>query len=104
MTAHAKLVVQDDPAGLDKLLLAAGKGVARYLENLAQVKLGQPLNLWDGKDGLGAVLEEHLQAAGVPNKRLSELLTPRRVLQNVVPKKRVWYTKAERNARRLKAT
>ena len=95
MTAQVKLV-QNDPAGLDKLLLAAGKGVARYLENMAQVKLGQPLNLWDGKDGLGAVLEEHLQAAGVPNKRLSELLTPRLVLQNVVPKKR--------NVRRLKAT
>ena len=98
MTAQAKPVVQDDPAGLDKLLLAAGKGIARYLENMAQVKLGQPLNLWDGKDGLGAVLEEHLQAAGVPNKRLSELLTPRLVLQNagVTPKKR--------NVRRLKAT
>jgi hypothetical protein len=95
MTAQVKLV-QNDPAGLDKLLLAAGKGIARYLENMAQVKLGQPLNLWDGKDGLGAVLEEHLQAAGVPNKRLSELLTPRLVLQNVVPKKR--------NVRRLKAT
>ena len=97
--SQAKLVVQDDPAGLDKLLLAAGKGIARYLENMAQVKLGQPLNLWDGKDGLGAVMEEHLQAAGVPNKRLSELLTPRLVLQNagvVVPKKR--------NVRRLKAT
>jgi predicted component of type VI protein secretion system len=96
MTAQAKLVVQNDPAGLDKLLLAAGKGIARYLEKMAQVKLGQPLNLWDGKDGLGAVLEEHLQAAGVPNKRLSELLTPRLALQNVAPKKR--------NARRLKAT
>jgi hypothetical protein len=98
MTAQSKLAVQDDPAGLDKLLLAAGKGIARYLENMAQVKLGQPLNLWDGADGLGAVLEEHLQAAGVPNKRLSELLTPRLVLQNagVVPKKR--------NVRRLKAT
>ena len=96
MTAQAKLVAQNDPAGLDKLLLAAGKGIARYLENMAQVKLGQPLTLWDGKDGLGAVLEEHLQAAGVPNKRLSELLTPRLVLQNagVAPKKR--------NVRRLK--
>ena len=79
MNAQAKPVPVDDPAGLDKLLLAAGEGVARFLEGLCQEKLGRPVNLWDGPDGLGAVLDEHLKAAGVPNKRLPELLTPRTV-------------------------
>jgi len=69
-----------DSAGLDKLLLAAGKGCARYVEQLLEVKLGRPLNIWDGPDGLGAVLEESLKSAGVPNKRLPELFTPRAVL------------------------
>jgi hypothetical protein len=86
-----------DPAGLDKLLLAAGKGMARYLEALAARQLGTPVNLWDGKDGLGALLQEHIEAAGVPNKRLPELLTPRLVVERagIVAKKR--------RARRVKA-
>ena len=81
MTAQRKPVPVEDPAGLDKLLLAAGKGCARFLEGLAEKKLGAKVNLWDGPDGLGAVLEESLKSAGVPNKRLSDLLTPRAVLK-----------------------
>lgn len=77
-----------DPAGLDQLLLAAGKGVARYLEAAVGAKLGRRVNLWDGPDGLGAVLEEHLKAAGVPNKRLPELLTPRAVVAAIGPKRK----------------
>ncbi len=75
--------ITEDPAGLDKLLLAAGKGMARWLEGLAAQKIGRPVQLWDGPDGLGAVLEEHLKAAGVPNKRLPELLTPRAVVSAI---------------------
>jgi len=92
MSAQTKPVpvVQDDPAGLDKLLLAAGKGVARFLESALERKTGTKVNLWDGQDGLGMILEEQLQQAGVPNKRLPELLTPRSVLQQtgVLGKKR----------------
>ncbi len=69
-----------DPAGLDSLLMAAGQGIARFIERGAAQKLGQSINLWDGLDGLGAILREHLDAAGVPNKRLPELVTPRSVL------------------------
>jgi hypothetical protein len=72
--------IASDPAGLDKLLLAAGKGVARFLESLTLQKTGYTVELWDGADGLGAVLEEHLKAAGVPNKRLPEIVTPRAVI------------------------
>ncbi len=69
-----------DPAGLDETLLAAGKGIARWLESAVEAKTGIRPTIWDGKDGLGAVLQEHLEAAGVPNKRLPELVTPRSVL------------------------
>jgi hypothetical protein len=72
-----------DPAGLDQIILAAGKGVARYFERLASDKLGRPVNFWDGPDGLGAVVAEHMAAAGVPNKRLPELLTPRLVVSSI---------------------
>jgi len=95
VSAQFKPVPVEDPAGLDKLLLAAGKGVTRYLEGLCLQKLGRPVNLWDGPDGLGAVLGEHLKAAGVPNKRLPDLLTPRLVVNQLAPRKRTM--------RRLKA-
>jgi hypothetical protein len=75
-----KPVPVQDPAGLDQLLLAAGKGCARFLESALREKCGMTVELWDGKDGLGAVLEEHLATAGVPNKRLPELMTPRAIL------------------------
>jgi hypothetical protein len=71
----------EDPAGLDKLILSAGKATARFVEGLIQQKIGQAVQLWDGKDGLGAVMEEQVKAAGIPNKRLPELVTPRAVLQ-----------------------
>jgi hypothetical protein len=71
----------EDPAGLDKLILSAGKATARFVEGLIQQKIGQSVQLWDGKDGLGAVMEEQVRAAGIPNKRLPELVTPRAVLQ-----------------------
>jgi len=69
-----------DPAGLDNLLLAAGKGCARFLEHAIGQKLGRPVSFWDGPDGLGAFLSEEIKAAGIPNARLPELLTPRAVL------------------------
>jgi len=88
VNAQAKPVQVEDPAGLDKLLLAAGKGVARYLEGLCEQRFGRPVNFWDGPDGLGAVLDEHLKAAGVPNKRLPELLTPRAMVNQLAPRRR----------------
>ncbi len=78
-----KQPITNDPAGLDQLILAAGKGLARWAERLAGEKLGRPVTIWDGRDGLGAVLSEHLAAAGVPNKRLPELITPRAMIQKL---------------------
>lgn len=95
MNAQRMAVPVEDPAGLDKLLLAAGKGCARFLESLAEKKLGAKVNLWDGVDGLGAILEESLKSAGVPNKRLPDLLTPRLALTQARVIKR-------RHVRRLK--
>jgi phosphoribosylformimino-5-aminoimidazole carboxamide ribonucleotide (ProFAR) isomerase len=78
MSAQAKLVVQDDPAGLDKLLLAAGKGITRYLEGVCQTRLGHPVSLWDliaqfQADGLRHVLCTDIErdgALGGPNLAL----------------------------------
>jgi hypothetical protein len=75
--------IKQDPAGLDSLLMAAGKGVARWLEGAVQQKTGIPVTIWDGQDGLGAILRENLDAAGVPNKRLPELVTPRSILDTL---------------------
>ncbi len=100
MTAKRKvatLAVPEDPAGLDKVLLAAGKGVTRFLESVIEKKLGRPVNFWDGQDGLGAVLEEQFRGMNVPNKRLPELVTPRSVLQQA------GFVKRKRQARRIKA-
>ncbi len=84
MKSAAKLRVMPapvkDPAGLDQLLLAAGKGVARYVEGLA-ARHGVNVNLWDGNDGLGAVLAESFENAGVPNQRFADLVSPRSIAQ-----------------------
>jgi len=77
-----------DPAGLDKLLLAAAKGVTRFAEQIAESKLGKRIDIWEGKDGLGQVLQEHLEAAGIPNKRLPELVTPRAVVNQFADRSR----------------
>ena len=69
-----------NPAGLDQLLLAAAKGLTRYAERAAAQKLGTSVNIWDGDNGLGAVMAEHLQAAGVPNLTLPQIVTPRAVV------------------------
>jgi len=87
-TTAPKVVLTPDPAGLDQLLLAAAKGVTRFAERFAGEKLGRPVNIWDGADGLGAVLGEHIAAAGVPNKRLPDLMTPRLVISNIAGKPR----------------
>jgi hypothetical protein len=86
----AKFVPLPDPAGLDQLLLAAGEGIARWSERVLSAKIGRPVNFWDGQDGLGAILKEHIEAAGVPNKRLPDLITPRAVASGlgIVPQRR----------------
>jgi hypothetical protein len=87
MKAAPKVVPPVDPAGLDQLLLAAARGVTRFVEVKVAQNFGRPVNLWDGPDGLGAVLDESLRNAGIPNKRLPELVTPRSILQGtrVIP-------------------
>ncbi len=87
LNAARKLVTSPDPAGLDKLILAAGEGVARWAEGVLASR-GVTVNIWDGRNGLGAVLGEHIEAAGIPNKRAHELLTPRAVVEMMAPKKR----------------
>lgn len=82
-----KPVRQIDPAGLDQLLLAAAKGITRFAESALASK-GMPVQIWDGKDGLGAVLGEHIAKVGVPNERLPQLLTPRLVVNSLKPPKR----------------
>lgn len=89
------MTAQRDPAGLDELLLAAGRGVTRFAEFHLSAKLGRPVQLWEGKDGLGAMLKEEIERAGVPNKRLPDLLTPRAVI-GTVRKKRVVRRRAKR--------
>jgi hypothetical protein len=99
MSAKRKVqvVVAEDPAGLDKVLLATGKGLSRFLESLIEKRIGRPVNIWDGKDGLGAVLEEQFKGMGIPNKRFFEVVTPRSVLEQS------GFVKRKRAARRIKA-
>lgn len=77
-----RVAPREDPAGLDKLLLAIGEGCARWAE--AKVaRLGVRVELWDGKDGLGAIVQEQIKAHGIPNKRFAELVTPRSVVERI---------------------
>jgi hypothetical protein len=73
-----------NPAGLDQLIMAAGKAASRFIENK-----GFPFAIWDGPDGFGAVLREHLDAAKVPNKTLPEMFTARDFVNRAKQAKRM---------------
>lgn len=75
-------VRREDPAGLDKLLLAVAQAGARWAEQKAAA-LGVTLNLWDGENGLQSVVVDAIKQHGIPNKRFQELVTPRLVAENV---------------------
>lgn len=85
MSARAKLatvVPPSDPAGFDRLLFALAKGATEFAERKA-LEHGVPLKLWDGKDGLGMVVEQIISDAGIPNKRFPELVSPRSIAEHV---------------------
>jgi len=82
ISPRCREVPREDPAGLDKLLLALGESCARWAE--AKVaRLGVRVELWEGKDGLGAVVQEQIKAHGIPNKRFQELVTPRAIVERI---------------------
>lgn len=74
-----QLRASDDPKlRLDILLLHCGEAVARWAERKAWIKLGMPLNLWDGPDGVRAVLESKIQELEI-DQPISPLMLARRV-------------------------
>ena len=81
----------EDPAGLDKLLLAAARSGIGYLEQFARSR-GVNVDLWNGPNGAGAVLEQAIAEKGVPNQRFTALVNPRSIAEHVglvkKPKKR----------------
>jgi hypothetical protein len=72
----------EDPAGLDKLLLAAARSGVACVEAYA-AQHGVTVDLWNGPDGAEAVLTEALEERQVPNQRFSALVTPRSVAQGL---------------------
>lgn len=73
-------VLKEDPAGLDKLLLAFGKGIHDFAKAKAS-NHGVHFDVWSGKDGLEETLKAVMKDCKVPNKRLSELFTPRSIAE-----------------------
>jgi hypothetical protein len=81
---------REDPAGLDKLLLALGKAAHDFVQAKAAQR-GVKFDLWNGKDGLAKTLEALIKAHKIPNKRFAELVTPRSIAENtgvLKPKRR----------------
>jgi hypothetical protein len=74
-------------------LLALAERVVR----LAERKTG--LQLWDGEDGVGSVVQQKLKELRVPEKpiQLGRVVTPRQLAEEV------GFVKRKRAARRLKA-
>jgi len=75
-------VVPEDPAGLDKLLLAAGKGLHDLARGVASSKGFTIPEFWGGENGLEAVLRQAIAERGIPNKRLPDLVNPRTLAEN----------------------
>ena len=84
----------EDPAGLDKVLLAAGKAAHDFVVAKA-ARFGIHLDWWNGKNGLQAVIQDAIREHEIPNKRFPELVSPRSlaekagVLSAKKPKRRI---------------
>jgi hypothetical protein len=74
--------IVEDSAGLDKLLLSAAQSGVRYLESFA-LSRGVAVDLWNGPNGAGAVLEQAISERGVPNKRFTALVNPRSIAEEI---------------------
>jgi len=82
----------DDPAGADKVVLAAAKAGTEWVQRFLRYQFGVEVDLWNGPNGAGAVVQEAVSNAGIPNKRFHEIVTPRTIaekLELVKPKKRL---------------
>lgn len=91
-TRLVQLPPQNDPAGLDRLILAVGKA-AHDLVAAKAAKMGVALNVWDGENGLQGVIQDVIREKRIPNKRLPDLVSPRSIAENIgvlkpKPKKR----------------
>ena len=78
-----------DPAGLDKVLLAAGKAAHDFVMGKA-ARFGIRLDWWSGENGLEAVIQDAIREHEIPNKRFPELVSPRSIAERagvVKPKK-----------------
>lgn len=73
-----------DPAGLDQVLVAAARAAVQWADRrLGQsgFRLELETRLFNGEDGLGAVIQRAAQEHGVPNQRFPELLKSIRPMQ-----------------------
>jgi hypothetical protein len=79
----------EDPAGLDKLLLAAAHSGVEYIEAYA-AQHGIKVDLWNGPNGAEEVLMQAIEEHRVPNQRFAALVTPRSVAEGLglIKKKR----------------
>ena len=69
-----------DPRGrVDMLLLGCAELVTRRVEGLLSSRVGQPVNLWDGSDGISGLVHDFCDSTGLTGFRL----TPRSVVQSI---------------------
>lgn len=82
---------KEDPAGADKVVLAAAEAATHWLENLLTTYSRLPIDLWNGPQGLRGVITQAVEQARVPNKRFAEIVTPRLIAEKagIVPARRM---------------
>jgi hypothetical protein len=92
MSSKMQSFERENPAGLDKVLLAGLKaGHDSVLRQFSMMGIRLP-DLWSGPDGVGAVMGQVFREQGVPNQQFGELVTPRKLAERAglirCPKKR----------------
>ena len=66
-----------DPRGrVDLLLLGCAELVTRKVETLIGARFGAPVNLWDGAEGLGGLVQDFCDGSGLTGF----VLTPRYIV------------------------
>jgi hypothetical protein len=62
---HTCAPARNDPTGrLDILALRLGEAAAHWAESWIQRKIGLPVKIWDGQDGLGEVIKTKVEEMG----------------------------------------
>lgn len=78
--SHCRQPGNDTVGRVDLLVIGCAELVMRRVEGLISARVGEPVNLWDGPDGVGGLVSDFCDSTGLTGFKL----TPRDVVARAV--------------------